>query len=292
MKKKTSRQIRKALQTVPQILTARQHALPDFLILGAQKAGSTSLYVHLMQHPQIIGVARKELHFFDYKSALGSWWYRTNFPTKAEMARRSAALGKPVLTGEASPYYLFHPHAARRIARLLPDVKLIALLRNPVDRAFSHYHHEVRGGRETLSLEEALAQEPERLHGEVEKMRAFLWYRSRAHQRYAYRARGLYIDQLLDYDRYFDRDQMLILPSEAFYADTQAVYSRVLDFLGLDPFTLPDLKPRNAGQYAKNDPAIEAGLHDFFEPHNQRLFDFLGEDFGWRRPERLSQPAG
>ena len=146
MKKKTARQVRNALQTLPRLVTAPQHALPDFLLLGAQKAGSTSLYVHLMQHPQIIGVARKELHFFDYKSALGSWWYRTNFPTKAEMAQRSAALGKPVLTGEASPYYLFHPHAARRIARLLPDVKLIALLRNPVDRAFSHYHHEVRGG--------------------------------------------------------------------------------------------------------------------------------------------------
>ena len=292
MKKKTARRIQSALQTLPRLLTARQHALPDFLVLGAQKGGSTSLYVHLMQHPQVIGVERKELHFFDYKSVLGSWWYRTNFPTQAEIARRSATLGKPVLTGEASPYYLFHPHAARRIARLLPDVKLIALLRNPVDRAFSHYHHEVRGGRETLPLEEALKRETERLHGEEEKMRAFPLYRSRAHQQYSYRARGLYLDQLLAYHRHFSRDQMLILSSEAFYADTQAVYSRVLDFLGLDPFTLPDLKPRNAGSYRKNDPAIEAQLYDFFEPHNERLFDYLGEDFGWRRPERLLHATG
>ena len=283
MKRKPPPQLRRAIQTLPRLAAAWRHALPDFIILGTQKGGSTSLYVHLMQHPQIMGVARKELHFFDYKFWLGPWWYRTNFPTKAALRRRSAELGRPVLTGEASPYYLFHPRAPRRIARVVPRVKLIALLRNPVDRALSHYHHEVRGGRETLSLEQAIGQEPERLEGEVEKILRRPMYRSLAHQRYSYCARGVYVDQLQAYDRHFDRDQMLVLKSEDFYERTQEVYSRVLGFLGLNPFTLPDLQPRNAGQYKKKDTALEAELYDYFEPHNQRLYDHLGEDLGWRR---------
>ena len=292
MQKKTSRQIRHALQALPRLAAAWRHALPNFLILGTQKGGSTSLYVHLMQHPQVIGVARKELHFFDYKFQLGSWWYRTNFPTKAELARRAAELGKPVLTGEASPYYLFHPRAAERIAKVVPQVKLIALLRNPVDRALSHYHHEARGRRETLSLEQAIRLEPERLSGETEKILRWPVYRSLAHQRHSYCARGVYVDQLKAYDRHFDRDQMLILKSEDYYDRTQDVYDRVLAFLGLAPFTLPDLQPRNAGAYKKQNAALEAALYDYFEPHNQRLYDYLGEDFGWRRPERAAESAG
>ena len=291
-KKQTAHRVRRALETLPQLATAWQHALPDFIILGAQKGGSTSLYVHLMQHPQIIGVARKELHFFDYKYQLGAWWYRTNFPPKAELRRRSAELGKPVLTGEASPYYLFHPRAARRIKRVVPRAKLIALLRNPVDRALSHYHHEVRGGRETLSLEQAIRQEPKRLSGEREKILRWPFYRSLAHQRHAYCARGVYADQLEAYGRYFDRDQLLVLKSEDYYERTQDVYGRVLDFLGLDPFRLPDLQPRNAGQYKKRNAALEERLYAYFEPHNQRLYDHLGEDFGWQRPTSVAEPAG
>lgn len=283
MKKKTTRQIQRELQRLPSLLTAWRHALPDFLAIGTQKGGSTSLYVHLMQHPQVAGVPRKELHFFDYKFLLGSWWYRTNFPTKAELARRADDLGKPVLTGEASPYYLFHPRAAERIAKVVPRVKLIALLRNPVDRALSHYHHEVRGGRETLPLEEAINQEPMRLRGEAEKILRRPTYRSLAHQRYSYCARGVYVDQIEAYERYFGRDQMLILPSEAYYERTQEVYDRVLAFLGLDPFSLPDLKPRNAGSYEREHTALETQLYDYFEPHNRRLFEHLGEDFGWHR---------
>src|SRR5436189_26280 len=122
--------------------------LPDFLILGAQKAGTTALYAYLRWHPQVTGPSFKEVSFFDRHYARGERWYRAHLPV-----RRRAVVG------EASPSYLFHPLAPERVARMLPEARLIALLRNPVDRAFSHYQHEVALGREQLSFEDALAGE-------------------------------------------------------------------------------------------------------------------------------------
>src|SRR6266480_7948081 len=135
--------------------TASLRPLPDFLILGAQKAGTTALYAYLRQHPEITGPSWKEVSFFDRHYARGEAWYRGNFPNSLR------ARGK--LVGEASPSYLFHPLAPERVAGLVPEAKLIALVRNPVDRAYSHYQHEVALGREPLSFEDAVAAEYERL---------------------------------------------------------------------------------------------------------------------------------
>src|SRR5215208_8528317 len=124
--------------------TAKLRPLPDFLILGAQKAGTTALYAYLRWHPQITGPSFKEVSFFDRHYARGERWYRAHLPM-----RRSS------IVGEASPSYLFHPLAPERVAQMLPNARLVALLRNPVDRAFSHYQHEVALGREPLSFEAA-----------------------------------------------------------------------------------------------------------------------------------------
>src|SRR5215216_7751234 len=136
--------------------TAKLRPLPDFLVLGAQKAGTTALYAYLRRHPQIAGPSWKEVSFFDRHYARGESWYRGNFPSRPAtwLARRRA--GAEPIVGEASPGYLFHPHAPQRVATLLPNVRLIALLRDPVDRALSHYHHELALGRESLSFEEAI----------------------------------------------------------------------------------------------------------------------------------------
>src|SRR5947209_8592328 len=139
--------------------TVAVRPLPNFLILGAQKAGTTALYAYLRWHPEITGPSFKEVSFFDRHYARGERWYRAHFP-----ARR-----RPFV-GEASPSYLFHPLVPERVARLLPDARLVAILRNPVDRAFSHYQHEVSLGREPLSFEEAVAHEEERMRGEVERV--------------------------------------------------------------------------------------------------------------------------
>jgi hypothetical protein len=187
------------------------------LIIGAQRAGTTSLYNYLTAHPEIAPAATKEVHFFDVHYSKGPAWYEAQFAGRAESQ----------ITGEASPYYLFHPLAAVRAAALLPEAKLIVLLRNPVDRALSQHQHETRRGKETLSLEQALAVEDSRLAGEAERIVREPGYRSTAHQWYSYRARGCYMDQIENWLRCFRREQLLILLSEQFYADPSTELRRV-----------------------------------------------------------------
>ena len=153
------------------VLTAPARALPDFVILGAQKAGTTSLYAYLCAHPDVRAAARKEVHYFDLNYARGATWYRSMFPLAAGLARERRG-GRRVLVGEASPYYLFYPLAAERAGAVVPSAQLIVLLRDPVERAWSHYRHEVKAGREPLEFEAALAAEPTRLAGADAALRA------------------------------------------------------------------------------------------------------------------------
>src|SRR5437588_2037479 len=151
-------------------MTNQVRLLPDFLIIGGQRCGTTSLYYYLINYPGISPACTKEVHFFDVNFEKGPGWYRAQFPTVIGKSYAKYARKHSLITGEASPYYLFHPHAPRRISALIPKVKLIALLRNPVDRAFSQHWLEVQSGYETLSFKEAIESEQERLAGEWEKM--------------------------------------------------------------------------------------------------------------------------
>src|ERR1051326_669884 len=131
-------------------LSADQRAMPDFLIIGTQRGGTTSLFRALLQHPNFMPPRlRKGVHYFDVAYDQGSRWYRGHFPRKAQIAEKSAALGGPVLTGEASPYYMWHPAVPGRIAADLPGVTLIALLRDPVERAHSRHLHAIARGLDT-----------------------------------------------------------------------------------------------------------------------------------------------
>src|SRR3954470_22907026 len=162
--------VRAASRTVGR-RTAGRRMLPTFLISGAQRCGTTSMYKTLSQHPQVLpAVLHKGVHYFDTSFGRGLDWYRGHFPTRAAARRVAEAVGVPegrVITGESSPYYMFHPMAGRRIAATLPDARLIILLRDPVERAYSAFTHESARGFEDLSFERALAVEQERLDGEV-----------------------------------------------------------------------------------------------------------------------------
>lgn len=276
--KSGSKAIRRRLQP----LTASIRLLPDFIIIGAQKSGTTSLYQYLGQHPYVAPSLEKEVHFFDANFGQGLNWYRAHFASIFYKYYVNNLRGHELITGEASPYYVFYPHAPRRIFETLPQVKLIVLLRNPVDRAYSHYFHQVRRGRETLTFEEALKAEPERLSGEVERILADEHYLSYNHVHFSYLARGIYVDQLEAWFKFFPREQMLILSSEDFFAQPSTTYRQVLEFLGLPAWKLPEYRRRNVGHYRDRiDPATRKYLVQFFAPHNQRLFDLLGVRFAW-----------
>ena len=265
-------------------LTAPVRVMPDFIIIGAQRAGTTSLFHYARQHPCIGRSFGKELHFFDNLDGSyhkGIMWYRAHFPSYLHKYYARKVRGLDMITGEASPYYLFHPLVARRISRVLPTVKLIAMLRNPVDRAYSHYHHNVKYGLETLSFEAALDKEPERLDGELEKILHDGRYRGHNHQHYSYLARGVYVNQLKNWFSVFAREQMLIIKSEDFYADRLGVMRTFLEFIGAPAWEPTGYKQYNLGGYSKLDPAMRARLVEYFRPHNQRLYEYLGRDFGW-----------
>lgn len=255
--------------------------LPDFLIIGTMKGGTTSLYNYLVQHPNVLPAAKKEVHFFDWDFQKGIEHYRSQFPTSIYKNMLQLFYRRAFICGEASPYYFFHPHVARRVAHTIPMVKLIAILRNPVDRAYSHYWYWKRANIEHLSFEDALKSEPERLRGEREKMLADETYDSYNYGYYSYLARGRYIEQLELWGSYFSREQFLILSSEELYANPSKTIGRVADFLNLACWNLKKYSAHNSGKYSKMAPETREYLQSYFAPFNKRLYEHLGYDLGW-----------
>jgi hypothetical protein len=271
----------KRIIKAPRALTARIRVLPDFLVIGAQRSGTTSLQRYLIQHPCIAAAFRKEVHFFDRNLRKDITWYREHFPSRIYKYYVTTILRRQFMTGEATASYLFYPHAPRLISETLPGIKLIALLRNPVDRAYSHYQHEVGLKYETLSFDDAINQEPQRLDGERERIVADKRYDSYNYDHYSYLSRGLYVDQLKDWMALFPKEQMLILRSEDFFAEPGRILQQVFQFLELPAWALPQYKPYNAREYTTMDAATRNRLSRYFEPHNRRLHDLLGRDFAW-----------
>ncbi|MEZ5219332.1 MAG: sulfotransferase [Ilumatobacteraceae bacterium] len=196
------------------------------------------------------------------------------------MRRRT---GHELRAGEASPYYVFHPLALERIAADLPNVKLVLLLRDPVERTISHHKHEVRRGNETLSLTEALAEEDARLAGEDEAIVAGAPnHHSIPHQFWSYQARSRYDEQVARLQKLFPRDRYLVVQSERLFERPQEVLPGLVDFLGVPAWTPDDFPQKNATPVGGVDPAVRAELVDRFRPHNERLYELLGERFDWQ----------
>ena len=252
-------------------LTARWRGLPDFLVVGAQKSGTTALYTYLRWHPEILGPFWKEVSFFDRHWAKGEAWYRGQLPLRSD--------GKVV--GEASPSYLFHPLAPARVFSVVPDAKLVVLVREPGDRAYSQYQHAVALGREPLSFEDALGAEDERLEGEVERLRSDPQAFSFAWWNHTYVSRGLYADQLERWFELFPREHVLTLTTEELGERPAETYATVLSFLGAPPHAL-DAYPRvfDRDYPPMRDETRRALTARFAEP-NRRLEELLGRPLGW-----------
>jgi hypothetical protein len=262
--------------------TRRVRVLPDFLVLGGQRCGSTTLYTMLCGHPQVMEASHKEPHFFDNNHQRGLEFYRRLFPLDAHMRLRALRLGHPVVTGEATTNYLSHPAVPGRVKALLPDVRLVAILRDPVDRAHSHYQLSVRAGLETLSFEEALEAEDERLAGEEERLLSDPEYFGAAHRYLSYRARGRYVDQLERWWAAFPRHQLLVLRSEDMFTDPAGVYRQLTGFLGLQPDPRRRFEARNRVTYSAMAPSTRAGLVAYFSDPNRALEEQLGRPMGWQ----------
>ncbi|MEQ9621323.1 sulfotransferase family protein [Coleofasciculus chthonoplastes] len=246
--------------------------LPNFLIIGAAKAGTSSLYYYLQQHPQIYMSPVKEPKFFalegeplDFQGP-DQGINRTSRTSLAAYSELFQDVSDEIAIGEASPLYLYSFKAAIRIKHYLPNVKLIAILRHPVDRAFSSFAHLVREGYETLSFAEALREEPTR----IQQKWAPLFY---------YKQQGFYYTQLKRYFDTFERSQIKLYLYEELAANSTAVVQDIFRFLGVDDTFIPDLSRKNISGVPKSrrlyslfnrDNPIKSALKPFFSEQLRR----------------------
>ena len=265
------------------VITSPLRGLPDFVIIGAMKSGTTSLYDFVNKHPAVAPAAKKEVMYFSagHKYKLGKLWYRSNFPTNLSRRRFYKKTGQSLLSGEASPPYLSNPMVPCRMKAVIPDVKLIVILRNPIDRAYSHYYHMLRKSMETVSFENAIKLEEARHAEEREQMinnpRIALAY----YGYHSYLARSMYADQLEKWFRHYDRKKFLILDMKAFNETPQQTLDQVFRFLEVRPFQAANLRNLNVGNYKKMNKDTRKFLVEYFKPHNEKLYKLLQRSFDW-----------
>ncbi|MCC5897964.1 MAG: sulfotransferase [Phormidium sp. BM_Day4_Bin.17] len=242
----------------------------DFTVIGAQKTGTSSLYYYLEEHPDIALSIKKELHFWSLHYQKGKDWYLSHFLPIPE--------GKSWVTGEASPTYLNSPKAAERMYRAFPEMKLIVLLRNPVDRAISHYHHWVRFKKEFRPLEVALNEQLNNLPDWDDELAI----------RNHYIARSCYSQFLPRWLNYFPRKNFLVLASEAFQAERSQVLQDIHSFLEIPRRPLENPEYYNVGDYQFSNPSLQQDLEDFYQPYNQQLEKLLEQSFPWTKTPETS----
>ena len=261
-------------------LTSSLRLRPAFIIVGAQRAGTTTLYRVLEQHPAVARpTVNKGIAYFDLRNDRGLRWYRGHFPLRWRARRRH---GPDVVTFESSGYYLFHPLAAGRIARELPDVKIVVMVREPVERAYSAHRHELARGYETETFEEALDLEAERTDGEAERIVADPAYESFHHRHHAYLARSRYSEQI---DRFIDElgpDRVHIVDADAFFEDPVAEFERLRSWLGLPAWQPEKVERWNARPRSPMSPELRERLDRYFEPYDARLAEQMGRAPSWR----------
>jgi hypothetical protein len=267
------RTVRRAVPAAWRLATHQYRELPSVVIVGAQKAGTTQLYASLVKHPRCRGAVVKEVSYFSKHPEKSLAWYRSHFPWRKGTADASFHCL------EASPSYLAVPRALWHLRATLPAARVIAILRDPVSRAFSHYQHNRTRRREDRSFAEivdtAITQPtlpPE----------AGLVLRTDAEPMLDYIARGYYAQQLELLLHCFPREQVLILDSAELFADTGAACQRVFEFLDLEPWPIETTKVYNKGHYRERiDPAVAARLREHYRPYDELLVDLLGRRFAW-----------
>jgi sulfotransferase family protein len=272
------RKINRQLRVLYSRLFPGQILAPSFLIIGAAKAGTTSLYSYLCEHPAVLPATRKEIGYFSYGYRRGWGYYLSFFPI---WPREPG-----IITGEASPNYMLHPLSASRAHHDLPNARIIAILRNPVDRAFSQFQQTRALGREPISsFEEAIDQEPKRVAPELERLKHEHNLKSFNVEQFSYLTRGMYFDQLQRWADLFPRTQILILCAEEFYADTPAIMHSVQDFLGIPHFDLAKYIPQDLKSEGRNYSPMSTQtrlrLVEYFKSHNEALYQFAGRSFPW-----------
>lgn len=264
--------------------TASWRMTPSFVLAGAQRCGTTSLFRALIDHPAILQpVHHKGINYFDVGYQHGWSWYQGHFPLRAWASLQATRAGEEIVTFDASGYYVYHPHAADRFAQDLPDVKVLVMLRDPVERAFSAYRHELARGFETETFERALELEDERVETEFQRMLDEPTYNSFSHRHHSYRRRGQYAEQLT---RLIDRvgvDRLLVVESHDFFSQPEREYARITQFLGLRSHLPSSFDRWNGRPGSGMSDATRETLTAAYRVHDEALEAVIGGVPSWRR---------
>tara|TARA_Y100000310_G_scaffold80127_1_gene76799 strand:+ start:3268 stop:4095 length:828 start_codon:yes stop_codon:yes gene_type:complete len=252
-------------------LTSSSRVLPNFLIIGCVRCGTTSLYYDICQHPSVEKAAYDEVGFFDDNFHLGLNWYRSIFPTKKKMEEIRNDTGFSI-TGEDTPFYIWNDDAVKRIAQLLPKIKLIVILRNPIDRAYSNYYLGVREGTEKRSFKDAIMMDMDYIN--QQKLENIDYKKS-------YIAKGLYSEQLKKWFKVFNKKQICIVSTEKFLENPNEILEKIFKFLELPCFSINKFEKRKASSYPQMDENIRKKLNDYFITHNEELYEMIGEKYDW-----------
>tara|TARA_B100001146_G_scaffold187280_1_gene171071 strand:+ start:451 stop:1329 length:879 start_codon:yes stop_codon:yes gene_type:complete len=261
-------------------LTSSVRVLPNFFVIGAGRTGTTSLYHYLNQHPCLTKSAYDELGYFDDNFHLGLNWYRSLFPTKFTQKKVESKHGK-FLTYDVTPQYIRRPWAARRISSYFPNAKLIVVLRNPVDKTYSHYNMSTVESNEKRSFEKIITKEIEEFQKTRYEDKDDSYFSTVVEE--SYLARSFYQEQLEIWFKLFPKKQILVIKSEDLSNKTSKVLQDIFNFLMLPEYEIQDISRHRVSSYSQMNSNVRKTLLEFFRPYNKRLYEFLGRDFGWDR---------
>lgn len=246
-----------------------------YMIIGAPKCGTGSLYNYVIQHPQVVPAVQPDVHFFDDHYNKGEAWYRQQFPFLDDPNPGDR------ITGEVTSFYLYHPLVAERVKKMAPASRFILLVRNPTDRAYLHFRNAVDAGIEKLSFFQAIKVEAKRLERgrfNLQDNPYATWERAKEH---SYISQGLYAEQIRRWYEHFPRDRFLILESETFFEHPVETVSEVYRFLGLSDFTATYMEPPPQNPYAKLTGDTRLHIDNFFQRYNEDFYRLVKRDFGW-----------
>ena len=259
--------------------TSSSRALPNFIIIGAVRCGTTSLYQNICEHPNVISAKQDEIGFFDSNFHLGLEWYKSFFPKNDEIEKLKEETGFGI-TGEDTPFYFWNKLSCDRILKTIPNCKLIVILRNPVNRAYSNYQLSVRNGKEDLSFEEVIGIEKKQLSNDGIYLDDEINLEKFKHPR-SNLIKGWYYEQLKIWIEKFSDEQILIISTEDLENNPQETMNTVFDFLELPKYKMKKFQKLKFVKYKNMDDNIKQELFEYFKPKNEKLFSLINKKFKW-----------
>ena len=261
-------------------LTGSIRVLPDFLVIGAKRCGTTSLFYHLPEHPCISKSPHDNMGFFNDNFHLGVNWYKSFFPTIFTRNKIKSEFGN-FLAFDVTTTYMEEESTANNVYQIKPNMKIIVILRNPVDRAYSQYHLNLREKAEKRSFEDAMEENMNELNKE-------------SYERYEikpkfsveennYLKKGLYAQQLRHWLNIFPMESMLILSTEEFESNQQVIYNKIFEFLNISQFEVKNTEKMEKGNYPQMKSETRSLLLDYFRSHNNELFKLINKKFDWEK---------